>query len=107
MLRIKSRDIPQFRISDAELTCSGGTPGTWKETEHINSGSGPNFFTNKTPYRGTIYYKDNSGHSWNSNFEPNERVSISSNATSSYIVMKGGAKKSSDFIHNEEGRDQK
>lgn len=91
MLRIKgTKDVPEFKIANFELTCSGGTPGTWKETAHINSGSGPNSFTNKTPYSGTIYCTDNSGDEWYNKFTPNQYVSIGRNVRSSYIIMNGG-----------------
>ena len=108
MLRIKgTKDVPQFQINDdKELTCSGGTPGTWTKTTIDSSANG---FTNKTPYSGVVHYSYGSGYQGTKRFEPNEFVVVPGvNVKVLYIVMMGGgAKKSSDSIPNKKGRDQK
>ena len=106
MLRIKgTKDVPQFQIKNKELTCSGGTPGTWTRTSIDSSANG---FTNKTPYSGVVHYSYGSGYQGTKRFEPNEYVVVTgTNVKVLYIVMMGGAKKSSDSIPNKKGRDQK
>ena len=89
MLRIKgTKDVPQFQIKNKELTCSGGTPGTWTRTSIDSSANG---FTNKTPYSGVVHYSRDSDYQDTKRFEPNEFVIVYGvNVKVLYIVMMGG-----------------